>query len=184
MNDLVKLAPAILGFIGGPAGGLAGAGLQWLAGKLGAKEATVVAIKGALAGMTPADTIRLRELDVEFQKFAMENEIKIDLEQIAVNKIEAASPSLFIAGWRPALGWTCVSILALAYIPKAIVLAVLWVVQCYLVFSHPGQVIPAMPAYPDIGLTDVLGILGTLLGAGWMAKLRTDEKKANVEGNR
>ena len=29
--------------------------------------------------------------------------------QIEVNKTEAASASLFVSGWRPAVGWVCVS---------------------------------------------------------------------------
>ena len=28
--------------------------------------------------------------------------------QLEVNKAEAASNSLFVAGWRPAVGWVCV----------------------------------------------------------------------------
>ena len=32
--------------------------------------------------------------------------------QIEVNKIEAAHKSLFVAGWRPACGWVCISALA------------------------------------------------------------------------
>tara|TARA_B100000530_G_scaffold259794_1_gene173070 strand:- start:3689 stop:4096 length:408 start_codon:yes stop_codon:yes gene_type:complete len=28
--------------------------------------------------------------------------------QLEVNKVEAASNSLFVAGWRPAVGWVCV----------------------------------------------------------------------------
>ena len=36
-----------------------------------------------------------------------------DMGQIEINKVEAANPSLFVAGWRPALGWGCV--LALVY---------------------------------------------------------------------
>tara|TARA_R110001606_G_scaffold1185_1_gene4245 strand:+ start:555 stop:953 length:399 start_codon:yes stop_codon:yes gene_type:complete len=28
--------------------------------------------------------------------------------QLEVNKVEAASASLFVAGWRPAVGWVCV----------------------------------------------------------------------------
>jgi len=28
--------------------------------------------------------------------------------QLEVNKAEAASTSLFVAGWRPAVGWVCV----------------------------------------------------------------------------
>ena len=30
------------------------------------------------------------------------------LAQMAVNKVEAASSSLFVSGWRPATGWVCV----------------------------------------------------------------------------
>jgi hypothetical protein len=176
VNDLIRLAPTILGFLGGPAGGLAGAGLQWLAGKLGAKTETVGAIKEALQGFGPADTIRLRELDVEFQKFCIENEIKVDLAQIEVNLQDAKSEKWWQNGWRPAVGWVCVTILALTYIPKALVLTAFWGYQAYLTFAHPEVKLPEMPAFPDLGLTDVLGLLGTLLGAGWMAKLRTDEK--------
>jgi hypothetical protein len=29
------------------------------------------------------------------------------MAQIEVNKVEAASNSLFVAGWRPFVGWTC-----------------------------------------------------------------------------
>lgn len=107
MNELAALAPTILGFLGGPAGGLAGAGLQWLAAKFGAKDSTVDAIKEALNGTKPEDVIALRKLDIEFQQFCMENAIKVDLAQIEVNKEEAKSSSMFVSGWRPWIGWIC-----------------------------------------------------------------------------
>ena len=44
------------------------------------------------------------EIATMSQKYAQESA----LAQIAVNKIEAASPSLFTSGWRPAMGWVCV----------------------------------------------------------------------------
>jgi hypothetical protein len=31
-----------------------------------------------------------------------------DSAQLAVNTAEAANPSLFVSGWRPAVGWVCV----------------------------------------------------------------------------
>jgi len=34
------------------------------------------------------------------------------MAQIEVNKAEAAHKSLFVAGWRPACGWVCISALA------------------------------------------------------------------------
>lgn len=31
----------------------------------------------------------------------------VTMAQIEVNKIEAGSQSIFVAGWRPAIGWVC-----------------------------------------------------------------------------
>lgn len=31
-----------------------------------------------------------------------------DLAQMEVNKVEAANSNIFVAGWRPAVGWVCV----------------------------------------------------------------------------
>lgn len=28
--------------------------------------------------------------------------------QLAINQAEAANPNLFVAGWRPGVGWVCV----------------------------------------------------------------------------
>jgi len=39
-----------------------------------------------------------------------------DLAQIDVNKTEAASSSVFVAGWRPFIGWVCGGALAYQYI--------------------------------------------------------------------
>ena len=33
--------------------------------------------------------------------------IQIDLGQMAVNQVEAAHKSIFVAGWRPYIGWVC-----------------------------------------------------------------------------
>jgi len=32
---------------------------------------------------------------------------KANLAQVEVNKVEAASQNMFVAGWRPFVGWTC-----------------------------------------------------------------------------
>lgn len=38
------------------------------------------------------------------------------LAQVEVNKIEAGHSSVFVAGWRPAIGWVCATALAWAFI--------------------------------------------------------------------
>lgn len=37
-----------------------------------------------------------------------DNEFELLKAQIDVNKTEAANSSLFVSGWRPAVGWVCV----------------------------------------------------------------------------
>lgn len=111
-------------------------------------------------------------------------EFQLALGQIQINVEEAKSTNWWVAGWRPGIGWICGVILALTYIPKAIALTAFWCVQVYLTFAHPETKLPGLPEFPNLGVTDVLGILGTLLGSAYIAKLRTDEKKADAEGNR
>ena len=48
------------------------------------------------------------EIATMSEKYAQENA----LAQMAVNKVEASSSSLFVSGWRPATGWCCVFAMA------------------------------------------------------------------------
>lgn len=77
---------------------------------------TIIDSVGKIAGdLITTDKERLqmaleeRKLDLEAAKIAQAG----DLAQIEVNKVEAASPSIFVAGWRPAIGW--VGVLAMVY---------------------------------------------------------------------
>lgn len=63
----------------------------------------------------------------EAQKAKLEMEAKlvdaaneVNLAQIEVNKQEAAHRSLFIAGWRPALGWVCAAGFTWAFVGSPI----------------------------------------------------------------
>jgi hypothetical protein len=37
----------------------------------------------------------------------LQADLQLALAQADVNKIEAASPNLFVSGWRPFIGWIC-----------------------------------------------------------------------------
>lgn len=78
---------------------------------------------------------------------------------------------LFVAGWRPAIGWVCATALAVYYIPRFLVGTLVWAVAAW------GQ--PTLPPMPEMGIGDILGLVGSLLGMSW---LRTVEKKAGVAG--
>jgi hypothetical protein len=84
--------------------------------------------------------------------------------QIEVNKAEAASGSMFIAGWRPFIGWVCGSALCVHYIIRPLLP---WFATVF------GFTVPPIP-----GLDDSLWeLMAGLLGLGGM---RTFEKMKGV----
>lgn len=90
----------------------------------------------------------------------LDAELKLATGQIEVNKVEAASQSLFVAGWRPAIGWVCGAAFAFKFIvgPSAVVVMAMT--------GHPITL-------PEFDFTDMSTILMGMLGLG---ALRTVEK--------
>jgi hypothetical protein len=100
------------------------------------------------------------EIATMSQKYAQE----IAKGQLEVNKVEAAHKSLFVAGWRPAVGWVCVLGMFGNFITipfSNFVLALLGI----------NIVIPLVP------LETMMPVLMGMLGLGAM---RTYEKKNSV----
>lgn len=101
------------------------------------------------------------EIATMSQKHAQE----LAKSQIEVNKIEAASRSTFVAGWRPFVGWTC-----------GVALAYHFVIQPLILFgiTVAGVEMSPLPAFDmDTLLTVLLGMLG-------LGGLRTLEKTKGV----
>jgi len=84
--------------------------------------------------------------------------------QAAVNAMEAQHRSVFVAGWRPWIGWVCGFALAYIWLIRPILNDVLTLVGFPL-------------AELEISTSDVILLLGPLLGLG---TLRTGEKLAKV----
>ena len=81
------------------------------------------------------------------------------LGQIVTNQLEAQHRTIFVAGWRPFIGWVCGLGLANHFILNP------WL-QWYT--GHAG---------PEVDITSMIGLVTAMLGMGW---LRTEEKKAGV----
>lgn len=90
---------------------------------------------------------------------------EIALAQIEVNKVEAASASVFKSGWRPFIGWVCGSAFAYHFVG-----------QPFLVFALTYMGVSASPL-PEFDMSALLTVLGGLLGLG---SLRTFEKYKGV----
>lgn len=88
--------------------------------------------------------------------------------QINTNIEEAKHPSVFVAGWRPWTGWVVSTALGLTFIPKALVITGIWTYQCIVIVGqwNGAAPAPALPEFPELGVADLIGLLGALLGMG------------------
>lgn len=87
-----------------------------------------------------------------------------DAQQNEVNKIEAGHRSLFVAGWRPAIGWTCAIALFYTYILNPFVT---WYATAAMIE------LPPLPSLDENLWELMFGMLG-------MGGLRTLEKVKGV----
>lgn len=97
----------------------------------------------------------------DLAKLAQENGLM--LAQIDVNKAEAQSKSLFVSGWRPAVGWVCVLGLGYQFIT--------WPLLAW------ASGIWTFPPPPQLDMGTLITLLAGMLGFGG---LRTFEKLNNV----
>ena len=87
------------------------------------------------------------------------------LAQMAINKEEASSGSLFKGGWRPCIGWICGIAFGYHFVLQPVIVFVVVLI---------GMDIPELPSF-DMGT--LLTVLGGLLGIGG---LRTYEKQKGL----
>jgi hypothetical protein len=113
---------------------------------------------GKIAGDLYTSDKERMELDLK----ARELDQASDARQVTVNAAEAATGNMFIGGWRPATGWTCVAGLVYQTIVQPVVPWVLTVVG-----------VANVPALPPIDGDTLMVLLFGLLGLGG---LRTAEK--------
>ena len=126
--------------------------------------------------------IRIQQLSQDGDLSKLNAEVQLLLGQLEVTKIEAASGSIFVAGWRPAVGWIAAISLGVAYIPKALAVTALWVTQAYLMMrDSPDMAAFILPPFPELNLTEILGLLGAMLGIGGM---RSFDKRAGTDTKR
>lgn len=109
-----------------------------------------------------ADAARLELLRMQQtgELAALQADTSLALGQIEINKAEAANTSLFVAGWRPFIGWICGASLGFKYIGGPLLLLLL-------------QAFGRTATLPDLGTGELLALMVPMLGLGAM---RTYEK--------
>ena len=98
---LPMLAKIVGTAVGGPFGFIAASAITGIAGSLGLPPAASPAdINAAIQADQAAAASKLQAME---QQAA--TQLAFSKGQLDLDKIEAASPSLFVAGWRPAFAW-------------------------------------------------------------------------------
>lgn len=138
------------------------------AGAVGAVGKTVIdigkGIKTLITGkLDPETAAQIEQKWLELENAALSQQNKI-------NEIEAQSASMFVAGWRPAIGWICGFGLAFEYIIRPLVQ---WIIN----IARAGQVVALTLPGLDLGL--MVPLLAGLLGLGTM---RSVEKIKGAAG--
>jgi hypothetical protein len=129
-------------------------------GLLGGVGDLALKLREAITGDLPPEVRgKLAELAAQAEGAAQAGQLAINLE-------EAKSTSLFVAGWRPFIGWTCGSALAYNFIlqPFLAFIIVAWRMQ--------------LPPLPVLDMASLLTVLSALLG---LSAMRTYEKVQRVE---
>ena len=58
------------------------------------------------------DATELEKAKVTLLAQEIQQGLALQLGQLDINKVEASASSLFVSGWRPAVGWVCAASLA------------------------------------------------------------------------
>ena len=88
--------------------------------------------------------------------------------QIEVNKTEAAHRSLFVSGWRPAVGWTCCLGLA----------------SNFLLIPMANFALALADSTIEVPVLDLSTMMPVLMGMLGLGAMRTAEKVKGVERNK
>lgn len=111
------------------------------------------------------DPQKKAEAELELLKMTGEQEFQKIVGQLKINKEEAKHQSVFVAGWRPAIGWGCgAGLLYHSFLYNLVDWA-----------SKMFGIIPPAPPDPEV----LMYVLGGILGLGGY---RTYEKVKNVPG--
>ena len=122
------------------------------------------AVTNIIGRFLPEDKEARAKAEREIEAQLSTHLAKIDLAQLGINKTEAAHRAIFVAGWRPFIGWCCGISLAWTYVLTPILQFVL---------ANTGHLIDL----PAMDMSQMMPVLMGMLGLGG---LRTFEKFKGV----
>jgi len=131
---------------------------------MGLITAVLPAVTDVIGRFLPEDKEKRAKAERDIEKQLTNSLAQIDLAQLGINKTEAAHRSVFVAGWRPFIGWSCGIALCYSYVVQPILVFIL---------AQTGYLVEL----PRMDLGEMMPVLMGMLGLGG---LRTFEKFKKV----
>jgi hypothetical protein len=137
-----------------------------IGGNIGEAVARIVGLFKVDPTVALSKQVELQEIQLQLQS-KLQDQIAAQIQaQSDTNKIEAASPKIFVSGWRPFIGWVCGVGLGIQFIVNPLFT---WIAA---LAKHPVQ-------FPSLDLGTLMTLLFGMLGLGAM---RTYEKTNGAPG--
>ena len=118
-----------------------------------------------LIGKFVRDKDKAAQLSHEISTMAEKHAQELAKGQLAINKEEAKSGNIFIAGWRPFIGWSC-----------GVALVWHFIAAPFIIF-FAALFCATLPPLPEFDMGSLMTVLMGMLGLGG---LRTFEKYKKV----
>lgn len=122
--------------------------------------ASVLDIGSKIIDRLIPDKEKAAEMKLELIKLEQSGDLAVMTAQAEINKIEAASQSVFVSGWRPFCGWVAGMGMAVAFVIGPIVE---WI------GAMTGNPVP----FPKL---DTMSLINLLLGMLGLSGMRTYER--------
>src|SRR6476661_408201 len=133
---------------------------------------SVIGKAGDIVGEVIVDKDKRNEINANLERLrlesldkAQERETQLMMGQIEVNKIEAANESVWVSGWRPAVGWISAAGVGYSFVMEPILS---W--SARVLFKYAGS-------FPSLNYSELMILVTGMLGFG---ALRTYEKNQGV----
>lgn len=124
---------------------------------------TLLEIGGKVLDRVLPDPAQQAAAKLELMKLQQNGELTQIAGQMEINKVEAASSSIFVSGWRPAIGWICGAGFAVQFVIGPL--------------AEWGSSLAGHPVkFPQMDTGTMMPLLLGMLGLGG---LRTAEKLAD-----
>lgn len=129
----------------------------------------IIDVIGKIVDNVIPDPDKKMEINLELAKLADQEAARQSNERIAqieVNKAEATNSNVFVAGWRPAVGWIGAAGLGYSFLLEPFMS---WIAA--VCFDYKGN-------FPDLNILDLMVLMSGMLGFSYH---RSGDKRMGVE---